>query len=108
MERVPLAFRTVPGVKGVMERGEWVVEVRWVGSFGFVFGSGPGAKAPTSGGSVAAAEISFPVSGGTDFKTTISMVSPLLSSKVRTVRRWYSVLATITPARQTNWIGWLW
>lgn len=45
--------------------------------------------------------------GGADFRTTMSMVSPLLSSRVRTVRRGYSVLATMTPARQTNWIGWL-
>ena len=46
--------------------------------------------------------------GAGTFGQTTSIVAPLLSSSKKIVRVGNSSREMIMPARQMNWIGWLW
>lgn len=99
---VPLSLAIVPGMRGVMSRGVWLVDVMCVCVCVCVF---IGARVDVE------VEVPSPLrvggGGGGGLEQTISTVWPVLSSRVRMVRRACSSRATMAPARQMYWMGWL-
>ena len=91
MEIVPLTWARVPGLRGVMSRRVWVVGDMCMG-LGVV------------GVRVVVVVV---VSGEGSFWTIMSMVAPVLSSRVRIVRVGRSWRAIISPMREMKRIGWL-
>lgn len=86
---VPLNLASVPGMRAVMLRGVRVVEVMCTS----VLRVEAWVVTPAAG-------VAGLVRGGGGLEQTISTVKPVLSSRVRMVRRACSSRATIAPARQ--------